>query len=344
MTVRTSPRNRLSVHAGGSLLARQGGARRAAAPCLAALALVGTLAACGESRTGNRGSEADPLAEPVGETAIRAADCNGTGIVANLPAEDGFLAVRAGPSTNYSEIARLSGGAEIHLCTPAKDNRWVGVVYRPDGDLPDAARCRLTTDDSPRYEGPCRSGWVPARYLLLAEKGEESVEPVVDGNSAFDNDAAAGGTSNSRNAAQIDQLGNDILLSTPGTFTAGHQNPDRNWTITINNQININGCSMSLRVRQDTRSRENRTTIQSVNFDMRSVSEFQTGSSSSYNYHYTNIVFPYGEEGNIVDFYSQSDRRDISNSKDNIIALLFDSDIAAKEVMLKLREMQRLCS
>lgn len=174
MIVRTLPLDLQSVHADGSLLSRRGGASRAAGHCLVALALSAALASCGAEQSSNPLTADDPLAEPAGEQAIRAADCSATGTVANLPANDDFLAVRTGPGTNYREVARLGAGVEMHLCTPAKDNRWVGVIYRPDGELPDADRCRLTTDDSPRYEGPCRSGWVSARYVA-----HEGAEPVV---------------------------------------------------------------------------------------------------------------------------------------------------------------------
>lgn len=171
MIVRALPLNLRSAHADGSLLSRRGDARRAAGQCLVALALSATLAACGVEQSSNPLPADDPLAETASQPAIRAADCSATGTVANLPANDDFLAVRTGPGTNYREVTRLESGVEMHLCTPAKDNRWVGVVYRPDGELPNAERCRLTTDDSPRYEGPCRSGWVAARYV--AREGEQ---------------------------------------------------------------------------------------------------------------------------------------------------------------------------
>jgi hypothetical protein len=171
MIVRTLPLNLRSARADGSLLSRRGDARRAAGQCLVALALSAALAACGAEQSSNPLPADDPLAETAGQPAIRAADCSATGTVANLPANDDILAVRTGPGTNYREVARLGAGVEMHLCTPAKDNRWVGVIYRPGGELPDAERCRLTTDDSPRYEGPCRSGWVSARYV--AREGAE---------------------------------------------------------------------------------------------------------------------------------------------------------------------------
>lgn len=160
MTVRTSPRNRLSALARGSLPARLGGARRAAGPCLAALALIGTLAACGEGQTGDRGSDVDPLAEPAGEIAIRVTDCNGTGTVTPPTSGKDFITVLSGPSITSLPKVRLMAGMEMHLCTPAKNERWVGIIFGTDGKLPDLERCQITTDGTPRYEAPCSSGWV----------------------------------------------------------------------------------------------------------------------------------------------------------------------------------------
>jgi hypothetical protein len=169
MIVRTLPLNLRSARADGSLLSRRGDARRAAGQCLVALAFSAALAACGAQQSSNPLPADEPLAETAGQPAIRAADCSATGTVANLPANDDFLAVRTGPGTNYSEVARLGAGVAMHLCTPAKDSRWVGVVYRPDGELPDAERCGLSTDKAPQYEGPCRFGWVSARYIARNE-------------------------------------------------------------------------------------------------------------------------------------------------------------------------------
>lgn len=162
MIVRTSPRNRPGAQAGGSLSAHLGDARRAAGPCLAAPALIGTLAACGEDQTGNRGSDVDPLAEPAGEIAIRVADCNGTGTVTPPASGKEFITVLSGPSITSLPKVRLMAGMEMHLCTPAKNERWVGVIFGTDGELPDLEWCQITTDGIPRYKAPCSSGWVSA--------------------------------------------------------------------------------------------------------------------------------------------------------------------------------------
>lgn len=187
MIVRTLPLNLWSAHADGSLLSRRGGASRAAGQCLVALALSAALASCGAEQSSNPLTADDPLAEPAGEQAIRAADCSATGTVANLPANDDFLAVRTGPGTNYREVARLGAGVEMHLCTPAKDNRWVGVVYRPDGELPDADQCGLTNDASARYVGPCSSGWVSARYISRKRAEMAVADSVMSGKSEITN-------------------------------------------------------------------------------------------------------------------------------------------------------------
>ncbi len=343
MIVRSLPLILRSAHADGSLLSRRGGASRAAGHCLAALAFCAMLAACGAEQSSNPLPADDPLAETAGKPAIRAADCSAKGTVANLPKADDFLAVRTGPGTNYREVARLDSGVEMHLCTSAKDNRWVGVVYRPDGELPDADRCRLTTDDSSRYEGPCRSGWVSARYVAREGAALEGGAPEAGYAAvASDNTAQTGGRAPDADE-QIEQLGNEILLATPGSFTARHRDPDRDWTKTINNQIDLNGCSVSLRVEDVTRSREKRTEIRSANFDIKIVNQFNTGASSSYDYYYTNISFNYDDQNQIVQVYTSGYRGGSTNEKDYLIPVYFEDGRAAKELMLKLREMKRLC-
>lgn len=319
---------------------------------VATLVLLAGLAACSEQQASDPAPAtdalsqlaADPLSQPAAAAAaIRAADCSATGTVANLPTNDNFLAVRTGPGTNYREVARLESGVAMHLCTPAKDRRWVGVVYRPDGELPDAHRCRLTTDESPRYEGPCRSGWVSARYVAREGAAVEGGAPEAGYAAvASDNTAQTGGRAPDADA-QIEQLGNEILLATPGSFTARHRDPDRDWTKTINNQIDLNGCSVSLRVEDVTRSREKRTEIRSANFDMKIVDQFNAGASSIYDYYYTNIAFTYNDQNQIVQVYTTGYRDGSTNEKDYVIPIYFEDDRAAKEVMLKLREMKRLC-
>lgn len=86
--------------------------------------------------------------------------CTGLGRIARLdPQGDGFLAVRAGPSTDYRQIDELYNGDEVHLCQ--EDGRWWGIVYGGVGG------CGVTSPVARRmaYSGPCRAGWVFGRYV-----------------------------------------------------------------------------------------------------------------------------------------------------------------------------------
>ncbi|MEM6762964.1 MAG: SH3 domain-containing protein [Pseudomonadota bacterium] len=106
------------------------------------------------------GSAAQVLDVPVmigGEPDLDA--CSGVGRIARLnPRGDGFLAVRAGPSTDYAKIDELYNGDIVVICD--QDGRWSGVVYG-------GADCG-TSSPVPRrmaYRGPCRAGWVFDRYV-----------------------------------------------------------------------------------------------------------------------------------------------------------------------------------
>jgi hypothetical protein len=94
--------------------------------------------------------------------------CLSAGIVANLdPRGDNFLAVRAAPSTRARMLFRLEPRHPVHICEEAGGGQWLGVV------VPVARRTRLDCrvgSPVPRpqaYPGPCRSGWVAARYVTI---------------------------------------------------------------------------------------------------------------------------------------------------------------------------------
>lgn len=93
--------------------------------------------------------------------------CLSVGQVTGLnPRGDNFLAVRANPAASGREKDRLGPGRLIWLCDEAGD--WLGVVYGDDrGD--DIDDCGVGTPAQlPRaYAGPCRSGWVHSRYVVV---------------------------------------------------------------------------------------------------------------------------------------------------------------------------------
>ena len=108
---------------------------------------------------------ADPLpAVPVtvgGEPDLDA--CGGLAEVHGLdPRGANRLSVRAGPGTGYPRLDRLGPRVRLIVCEERGD--WLGVVYGPPG-----LDCGLGSPipDATAYRGPCRSGWVAARYVAL---------------------------------------------------------------------------------------------------------------------------------------------------------------------------------
>ena len=87
--------------------------------------------------------------------------CGTVGIVRGLdPHGDGFLAVRAGPSSNYAMIDKVYNGYLLYLCD--QRGSWLGVVYSHE-----TQDCGVGSP-WPRagtYTGPCLSGWVYRKYV-----------------------------------------------------------------------------------------------------------------------------------------------------------------------------------
>ncbi|MGV3554990.1 MAG: hypothetical protein ACO1OD_07010 [Croceibacterium sp.] len=89
--------------------------------------------------------------------------CATAAVVSGLdPAGDNFLSVREGPGQNHAETDRLAGGQGLAVCD--SNGPWLGVIYSKDG-----ADCEVSSPASQRtrYQGPCRSGWVAARYVTI---------------------------------------------------------------------------------------------------------------------------------------------------------------------------------
>lgn len=93
---------------------------------------------------------------------------------------DGYVSVRAAPSTKAAELDRLTASRWIIALTPATtwdDVRFIGVIYPADGN--DATTPSLfeacafseippTTPPFDRtYIGPCRTGWVHKRFVKI---------------------------------------------------------------------------------------------------------------------------------------------------------------------------------
>jgi hypothetical protein len=79
---------------------------------------------------------------------------------------ENYLAVRERPAPHAREVDRLGTATLVWLCEGAGD--WQGIVYA-DGAIQDLGDCRVSSPVAqPRpYDGPCKTGWVAARYLQL---------------------------------------------------------------------------------------------------------------------------------------------------------------------------------
>ena len=99
---------------------------------------------------------------PVIAGQIRGYDaCGSVGVVRGLdPRGDGFLAVRAGPGSDYAMLDKVYSDQLLNVCDDR--GRWLGVVYSHETE-----DCGVSTP-WPRpaaYTGPCRSGWVYRTYV-----------------------------------------------------------------------------------------------------------------------------------------------------------------------------------
>ena len=88
--------------------------------------------------------------------------CPGSGKVGGLSAA-GTLSVRATPGTAAARLDKLSNGASVFMCDWSADGAWVGVVYAANAGKDCGVSAKVIP--SRAYDGPCKSGWVSARYL-----------------------------------------------------------------------------------------------------------------------------------------------------------------------------------
>jgi hypothetical protein len=90
--------------------------------------------------------------------------CGSMGVVVGLnPQGDNFLAVRAGPGTNYAVRDRIGNRQQLALCD--ERGQWWGVVYSRDP----GQNCGIGSPQADRkaYAGPCSTGWVHRRYVRI---------------------------------------------------------------------------------------------------------------------------------------------------------------------------------
>ena len=88
-----------------------------------------------------------------------------TSIFAVAGLKNSSLNVRTGPGTRYPRVDSLTNDQQVWACDSARNGSWLAVVYAPLGTELD---CGVTSPvSSPRtYQGPCRSGWVRAKWLV----------------------------------------------------------------------------------------------------------------------------------------------------------------------------------
>ena len=93
--------------------------------------------------------------------------CGGVGRVSRVnPTGDGLLPVFPLPSDQIRPKDRLVPDTLVWLCDAQGD--WQGIVYA-SGQFQELGDCRVSSPvAAPQaYSGPCRSGWVPAKFLYV---------------------------------------------------------------------------------------------------------------------------------------------------------------------------------
>ena len=97
--------------------------------------------------------------------------CTSTATVKPLkPGATAFLAVRNAPDIRAMLADRLKSGHPVWLCGKVHNRDWIGIVYPNDrnGDLSECEVSNEASEKAVPYRGPCRSGWVARRYLVLS--------------------------------------------------------------------------------------------------------------------------------------------------------------------------------
>lgn len=130
------------------------------------VATIAVIALAGAPAAAHEPADAQPVM--IGHDGLDFDACGGWGVVSGLnPDGENFLAVRAAPTTQASKMDELHEGDGLWFCDGTQDRQWVGVVYSPHG-APDL-NCGVSSPvpEIVPYTGPCRSGWVSARYVTL---------------------------------------------------------------------------------------------------------------------------------------------------------------------------------
>jgi hypothetical protein len=76
---------------------------------------------------------------------------------------DGYLSLRVGPGTAWPETDRLKPGTLMFECE--NTGEWAAVIVQPAGGGDCAIPRPTAKKPLLRYEGPCRRGWISARFV-----------------------------------------------------------------------------------------------------------------------------------------------------------------------------------
>jgi hypothetical protein len=147
------------------------------------LALALALAGCGEAVKDDH-FERDPGADPaqpaapvrtdavpvrVGELGANFNACGHAGTTRHIEAGTA-LPVRAAPFDTAEAAGSIPDGARFFVCARSHDQRWLGVVWSPDGTLAPACGVSAPAVSRRDYEGPCRSGWVNSAFVRMVAR------------------------------------------------------------------------------------------------------------------------------------------------------------------------------
>lgn len=108
----------------------------------------------------------------IGELGPNFAACNSQGEVRERAA-DGAIPVRAAPYEQARQKGQLPPGSTFFICSRSLDQRWLGVVYDPNGRANRSCGVSAPVGRRSDYQGPCESGWVASAQARLVSGVQE---------------------------------------------------------------------------------------------------------------------------------------------------------------------------
>ena len=77
------------------------------------------------------------------------------------------VAVRAAPSEQAEETARIAPGGQFFICNRSHDQRWFAIVWDAAEGASRSCGVSLPLSSRRDYDGPCESGWIPSALVRL---------------------------------------------------------------------------------------------------------------------------------------------------------------------------------